>query len=206
MSDYEILSSPGVAQADSEAVGEAVQTWLTGRGWTGPAVSYCAGYARARTRAARGTGSRLAVVLELAREEPTYLSADNQEHLNAQVNDHLTEVSAPAIAAHRVRIAQLARRAAVEMLLVQEPEVGVAPLVWVSVAAEAMTLGCSASEVAIGDPAAAAARREVAWFVTNQGGWSEADYGAWLTEGKRYRELVTRVEMMLVVEKIGEAE
>jgi len=206
MISYSIWASPAVAAAEAEMVGAAVAEWLGGRGWTGPAVEFSAGYARARVRAGHQNGSRLAVVCELAAEEPSDISPADQEHLRAHIDDVLEEISAPAIEQHRLRIAQLARAAATEMLLAQEPDVVVAPLVWVGVTAEALVLGCSASEVAIGGPAAAAARREVGWFAARQGGWSEADYWRWLSDGKRWRALVERVEMMLVAEKIGEAE
>lgn len=206
MTEYSILSSPAVAAAEAEAVGAAVAEWLGGLGWTGPAVEFSAGYARARTRAGHQNGSRLAVVCELARETESDISLADQQHLRAHIDDVLEEISASAIAAHRVRIARLARRAATELMAETMPELSSAPLVWVGVEAEAMVLGISASEVAIGDPAAAAARREVAWFVTNQGGWSEADYGSWLDDGKRWRALVERVEMMLLTEKIGAGE
>lgn len=202
MTSYSIWNSPGVAQAEAEAVGAAVSQWLGGRGWTGPAVSFCVGYARARVRARHGTGSRLAVVLEMAAETESRIAAADQEHLRRHIDDVLAEVSAGAVAAHRLRIAALARAAAIEMLAEEMPEVSSAPLVWVGVAAAALVLGCSASEVALGDPTAFAARREVDWFAANQGGWGESRYVEWLGEGKRWRELVTRVEMMLVVEGI----
>lgn len=208
MTDYAILDSPAAAQAEAVAVGEAVHAWLRdGHGCIEPVLSFCAGYARARTRAIHRGRGLASAVLDMARDDidvfDLRIHSDEQLHLMGLIDSCVDEVSGPAVDQHRRRIAALARVAAVELMAETMPEVSSAPLVWVGVEAEAMVLEVDVDEVVVGDPAAVAARREVQWFATHQGGWAEPRYAEWLNEGKRWRQLVDRVEMMLQAEKIG---
>lgn len=207
MTDDAILDSPAIASAEAEAVGEAVTEWLRdGHQVIEPTLSFCVAYARARCRAIHRGRGLASAVLDMARDDigvfDLRIHSDEQLHLMQLVDSAVDVVSAPAVAAHRRRIAALANRAAAELMAETMPECSSAPLVWVGVTAQAMVLGISVSEVAIGDPVAVAARQEVSWFATNQGGWSEPRYGSWLAEEAQQQELVARVENMLKLEAI----
>lgn len=209
MSEYSILDALAVAQAEAEAVGAAVERWLRDdHQCSEPVLSFCTAYARARCRAIhRGRGLMLAV-LDMAGDDIDALDLricpHEQAELMGLIDSAVDEVSAAAVGDHRRRIASLARQAAVELVAEEVPEAGCAALVWAGITAEAMVLGVGQCSVAIGDPIAAAARHEIAWRQANEGRWSEADYWCWLAEEPRQRELVERVETMLMVEGIGE--
>lgn len=210
MTDYAILDHPGIASVEADAVGEAVSEWLTGRGWTGTAVSFCIGYARAKVRAAHQGGRCFTTLMEMVLETENGLdqliSPADQQHLKAHIDDVLAEVSASAIDQHRRLIAKLARAAAGELVSEEVPEAGVAAIIWAGVTAQSMVLGVGQCSVAIGDPVAAAARREIAWRQAHEGRWSESDYWVWLAQEGQQRELARRIETMLLVEGIGAGE
>ncbi|ULP48054.1 hypothetical protein [Mycolicibacter virginiensis] len=208
MTDYAILDSPGIAAVEAEAVGEAVSEWLRDRGWHGPQVQFCAGYARARVRAAHRGGKPFTVLLELVPETVGGLheqvSAAGQQLLRELVDSHWESVTAGAVDRHRRRIAGMARRAAGEYVAETVPEAGVAALVWCGVTAESMVLGVGPCSVAIGDPLAVAARAEIAWRQANQGKWSESDFWIWIAAEGQQRALARRVEVMLELAEFEE--
>nr|WP_046284133.1 hypothetical protein [Mycobacterium sp. UM_NZ2] len=211
MSADQLLNSPAVAQAESEAVGQAVLSWLRDEHQCiEPVLSFCSAYSRARCRAVHAGVGLTAAVLDMAGDDiETFdlrIRPDEQMRLMGLIDSCVDEVSAGAVEAHRRRIAQLARQAATELVAETVPEAGCAALVWAGVTAEAMVLGFAPSSVEIGDPVAAAARREIAWRQANEGRWSESDYWVWIAAEGQQRALVDRVENMLAAEKIGAGE
>ena len=198
-----ILDCPDVAAAEAEAV----RQWLRDEHRvTDPVLTFCVAYSRARTRAVHRGRGLASAVLDMAGDDIDALDLrirpDEQMELMQLVDSAVDAVSAPAVGAHRRRIASLARAAAVELVAESVPEAGCAALVWAGVTAEAMVLGVGQCSVVLGDPIAAAARNEIAWRQTNEGWWSESDYWCWLSEEPQRGELTARVENMLKLEAI----